>query len=109
MKELSPWERSVAVRVGRLVRHHRELRNISRETVGDWLSQTTDSVAKAEAGKRRFSVADLMRISLEFGVKLDDLVYGDEPRPQVLRVISLDRANEPLANANKSPAIRRKS
>jgi transcriptional regulator with XRE-family HTH domain len=89
-KQLSSWEREIAKRVGRTVRAQRELRRIQREEVAKWLGQTTDAVAKAEQGNRRFSVADLVRIAMEFSTPIDALVFGDEPRPTIMKVLKFD-------------------
>jgi hypothetical protein len=42
-------------------------------------------VAKAERGERRFSVADIVRLALEFDCPVDRLIFGDRPRPRLLR------------------------
>ena len=44
-----------------------------------------DAVAKAERGERRFSVADIVRLALEFDCPVDRLIFGDRPRPRLLR------------------------
>lgn len=100
-KQLSTWEQEIARRTGESVRRHRELRNISRETVAGWLDQTTDAVAKAERGERRFSVADLARLAVEFSTSLETLVYGDGPRPTIMRVVKFDGAK--LSSRTRKP------
>lgn len=89
-KQLSNWELQISKRAGDSIRKQRELRNIDRETLGNWLGQSADAVAKAEIGKRRFSLADAVRISLEFGCSLDQLVFGEQPKPTIMRVVQFD-------------------
>jgi transcriptional regulator with XRE-family HTH domain len=84
-KQLTPYEKQVARIVGGNVRAVREGRSISRVQVGDWLGQSDDAVAKAERGERRFSVADIVRLALEFDCPVDRLIFGDRPRPRLLR------------------------
>lgn len=84
-KQLTPYEKQVARIVGGNVRAVREGRRVSRAQVGAWLNQSDDAVAKAERGERRFSVADVVRLALEFDVPVDRLIFGDRPRPRLLR------------------------
>ncbi len=84
-KQLTAYEKQVARIVGANVRDVREARGTSRAQVGAWLGQSDDAVAKAERGERRFSVADVVRLSLEFDCPVDRLIFGDRPRPRLLR------------------------
>ena len=84
-KQLTTYEKQVARIVGENVREVREARGTSRAQVGAWLNQSDDAVAKAERGERRFSVADIVRLALEFDCPVDRLIFGDRPRPRLLR------------------------
>lgn len=84
-KQLTSYEKQVARIVGGNVRTVREARGVSRAQVGTWLSQSDDAVAKAERGERRFSVADVVRLALEFDCPVDQLIFGSRPRPRLLR------------------------
>lgn len=84
-KQLTSYEKQVARIVGGNVRELREARGISRAQVGGFLGQSDDAVAKAERGERRFSVADIVRLALEFDCAVDRLIFGDRPRPRLLR------------------------
>lgn len=74
MRKMSAFERRIARQVGENVRGLREKREVSRDTMGAWLGQSADAVAKAERGERRFSIADLVRIGLELDVAIDRLI-----------------------------------
>lgn len=84
-KQLTAYEKQVARIVGENVRGMREARGISRVQVGAFLGQSDDAVAKAERGERRFSVADIVRLALEFDCAVDQLIFGARPRPRLLR------------------------
>jgi transcriptional regulator with XRE-family HTH domain len=84
-KQLTAYEKQVARIVGANVRDVREARGVSRAQVGAWLNQSDDAVAKAERGERRFSVADVVRLALEFDCAVDQLIFGARPRPRLLR------------------------
>jgi transcriptional regulator with XRE-family HTH domain len=84
-KQITAYEKQVARIVGANVRALREARNIKREKVGAWLGQSDDAVAKAERGERRFSVADIVRLSLEFDCAVDLLIFGNRPRPRLMQ------------------------
>lgn len=84
-KQLTAYEKQVARIVGSNVRTIREARGVSRAEVGAWLNQSDDAVAKAERGERRFSVADVVRLALEFDCPVDQLIFGARPRPRLLR------------------------
>lgn len=73
-KQLSKFEQRVARQVGETVRALRERREVSRDTMAEWLGQTADAVAKAERGERRFSIADVVRLGLEFDCPVADLI-----------------------------------
>ncbi|HYF35727.1 MAG TPA: hypothetical protein VD994_10585 [Prosthecobacter sp.] len=47
--------------------------------MGRWLGHNSDAIAKAERGERRFSIADLIRISLELGCEVENLI-GPPPK-----------------------------
>jgi transcriptional regulator with XRE-family HTH domain len=84
-KQLTAYEKQVARIVGANVRALREARNVSRGKVGSWLNQSDDAVAKAERGERRFSVADIVRLALEFDCPVDQLIFGNRPRPRLMQ------------------------
>lgn len=84
-KQLSSFERQIATGMGAAARKMREARGISREQVGEWIGQSFDAVAKAERGERRFSIADIVRLALEFDCPVDQLIFGSDPRPRLKR------------------------
>lgn len=83
--QITPFEAEVMKRLGATVRQHRMARGLSRHHVAEWLGQSADSLAKMEAGKRRFTVADVLRLALEFECSVDELITGGAPRPRIVR------------------------
>lgn len=77
-RQFSLYEKQCARVVGAAVQKERKRRGISRAKMAGWINHTTDAVAKAERGERRFSIADLIRLSLEFDCKLEELIFGGE-------------------------------
>lgn len=84
-KQLTPFEISVARRAGSAVRAMREARKLTCEDLAVLLQTSADAVAKAERGTRRFSLADIARLALEFDCSTDDLIFGPGPRPAIVR------------------------
>lgn len=105
-KRLSTYERQMAERVGNLIREQREIRNISREDVAAILGDKYDAVAKKEAGKRQFSVAEIARLALEWNCSTDLLIFGAE-RPRLLRRVQVEFAPEISETGQSSPSTGR--
>jgi transcriptional regulator with XRE-family HTH domain len=70
------FERNLAKQIGRRVRLQRQAAELGMENIGEVLGQTADAVSKAERGERRFSVADLVRLSDLFGCLVEFLIHG---------------------------------
>ena len=63
----------------------REARKLTCEDLAVALGTSADAVAKAERGDRRFSLGDIARLALEFDCLTDELIFGQGPRPQIIR------------------------
>lgn len=83
-KQKDGFELRVAREIGAQTRRMREARQISVEQVAQLLECTADAVRKCETGKRRYSIADILRLSLLFDCTTDDLVFGSAPRPKLV-------------------------
>ena len=80
-KQKDSFELRIARDIGATTRRFRETRGISVDQIAALLGCTSDAVRKCETGKRRYSVADILRLALLYDCPTDDLIFGKGPRP----------------------------
>lgn len=66
--------------IGQRLKGLREVLNISVEEIADLCNITTEHYLKIEAGEADPSLYRLTRISKQYGISLDVLLFGEEPR-----------------------------
>lgn len=74
---LSPPE--VVDRVAASLRAIRRDRRLSQHDLGDLAGVTASAISQVERAERGLSLATLVRLSGALGVKIDDLLHGEEP------------------------------
>lgn len=79
-----PFELRTAAVIGANTRRLREARGIAVEQVAQLLGCTADAIRKCETGKRRYSVADILRLALLYECATDDIIFGPGPRPKLV-------------------------
>lgn len=98
-KPQETWEIQLQRITGQAVKALREERGDSVDSVARQLGDTGDSLRKKEAGKRRFSVAEIVRLADLWSVTTDRLIFGVGPRPRFMPVVRLAllQGNSPLS------------
>ena len=57
----------------------RDALDLTVEQVAEKIGVTPEQYAAMESGEKDLSVSTLQKISTEFGVSLDELMFGEEP------------------------------
>ena len=70
--------------IGERLKGLREIFNISAEEVAELCEVSLEHYQKIEAGEADPSVYRLSRISKRYGIDLDVLIFGEEPRMSCL-------------------------
>lgn len=83
-KQRDEFENQIAVDVGRNVAALMVERRINNKQIAGLLDCSERSVQAYIAGERRWSVADLVKLSTLFQCTIDRLVFGDGERPRLM-------------------------
>lgn len=85
--------------IGERLKGLREVLNVPIEEVAELCGISVDFYKKIEAGKADPSVYRLMKISRRYGISLDVLLFGEEPR---MNEYFVTRANKGLTVSNSN-------
>ena len=66
--------------VGERLKGLRDVLDIPAQEVADLCGMTVEHLMKIEAGEADPSISDMSKISKKFGISLDVLLFGEEPR-----------------------------
>ena len=67
--------------LGRRVRHARTVRGLSRKLLSQTSGLSERYIAQLESGQGNVSIILLRRVANAMGVRLDDMITGDESQP----------------------------
>ena len=68
------------LQIGERLRGLRDVLEISPEEIADTCGITVEHYMKMESGESELSVANLQKIAQKYGVSLDVLMFGEEPK-----------------------------
>jgi len=68
------------LQIGERLRGLRDVLEISPEEIADTCGITVEHYMKMESGESELSVANLQKIAKKYGVSLDVLMFGEEPK-----------------------------
>ncbi|MCC2031122.1 helix-turn-helix domain-containing protein [Microbacterium allomyrinae] len=74
-------------RVGARLRAARQAKGLTLEDVAARAGMSTSTLSRLESGKRQASLALLVPITRQLGIRIDDLVRPDSPDPRVRRAV----------------------
>ncbi|WP_407320859.1 helix-turn-helix domain-containing protein [Isoptericola halotolerans] len=80
-----------ALTIGRRIRHLRQQRGMTLETLGDAVSRAPSQISMLENGKREPTIARLQAIARALGTSVDDLLSPEAPSRRDALEIELER------------------